>query len=193
MTPDQTARLIYLALLGAALAFWFFVQNREKMGRKLQYAAVWGLIFVGAVAAAGLWGDIRQDALRTPQVNAQTGEITVPAAPDGHFYLTLDINGAPVRFVVDTGATDMVLTKADAARAGLDLGQVQFWGQAMTANGAVRVAPVTLDQVTLAGVTDRNVPASVNEGEMGGSLLGMSYLRRFARIEIAAGQMFLAR
>lgn len=193
MTPDQTARFLYLALLGAAIAFWFFVQNRERISRKLQYAAVWGLIFVGVVAAYGLWGDIRRDALRMPQISEATGEITVPMAPDGHFYLPLEINGASVQFVVDTGATDMVLTKSDARRAGIDLGKVQFWGQAMTANGTVRVAPVTLDTVRLGGVTDRSVPASVNEGEMSGSLLGMSYLRRFSRIEIAAGQMVLAR
>lgn len=193
MSPDEIARFSYLALLGAAVAFWFFVQNREKMGRKLQYAAVWGLIFFGAVAAYGLWGDIRRDALMLPSVSEAGDRVSVPMAPDGHFYLSLEINGTPVRFVVDTGATEMVLTQADARRAGIDPGGIAYWSRAMTANGEVRVAPVVLDAVTLGGITDRNVPATVNEGEMSGSLLGMSYLRRFEGIEIRGGRMVLSR
>ncbi len=193
MSPDQLARISYLVLLGAVVAFWFFVQNREKLGRKLQYAAVWALIFLGTVAAVGLWGDIRRDALSLQSVDASTGQIIVPVSSDGHYHLALEINGAPVRFVVDTGATDMVLSLDDARRAGIDPKSVAFWGRAMTANGAVRVAPVVLDTVTLGGVTDRDVAASVNEGDMSGSLLGMSYLQRFSGIEIRSGHMILTR
>ena len=101
----------------------------------------------------------------------------VPRAFDGHYYLTLDLNGVPVDFVVDTGATDMVLTRADAARIGLDPDALAYTGVAGTANGQVRTARVRLDEVSLGGILDRNLPASVNEGVMDTSLLGMSYLR----------------
>lgn len=193
MSGDNIAQVIYLVLLGSVIGFWFLIQNRQSMNRTLQYAAVWGLIFVGVIAAAGLWGDIRQASLFTQSVDAETGEIDVPRSPDGHYYLTLDINGEPVKFIVDTGATDMVLTLQDAERAGVALEDASFFGRANTANGQVRVAPVTLDAVTLGEVTDRGVRASVNEGDMDASLLGMSYLQRFDRIEISNGKLVLVR
>lgn len=192
MSSADSASLIYLLLLGAALAFWFFIQNRDSLNRKLQQAALWALIFVGAIAAYGLWDDISRSGM-SARISAETGEITVPRSADGHYYLTLQVNDTPIRFVVDTGATDMVLTRADAVTAGVDPGDQGFSGRARTANGTVRVAPVRLDTVAIGPVQDRNVRASVNDGEMDTSLLGMTYLHRFSSIQIANGEMILSR
>ncbi|MEX0337508.1 MAG: TIGR02281 family clan AA aspartic protease, partial [Arenibacterium sp.] len=68
-----------------------------------------------------------------------------------------------------------------------------FYNEARTANGVVRVAPVTLEKVALGPVSDRAFPASVNGGEMDTSLLGMRYLERFDRIEIRGNEMVLVR
>jgi aspartyl protease family protein len=94
--------------------------------------------------------------------------------------------------VVDTGATDLVLTRADAERAGIDTDGLIFSGQAFTANGMVQTAPVLLDTVALEGMRAR-VRAVVNGGEMQESLLGMSYLHRFERLEISGGTLVLER
>lgn len=193
MSGDDIGRLVYLSLLGAVIASWFFLQNRGSLNKIMQQAAVWALIFIGAIAVAGLWSDIRQTVNPSLASFSAEGEIIVPRGPDGHYYLTLEINDAAVRFVIDTGATDMVLTKKDAERVGLVIDDLAFVGRAMTANGEVRVAPVWLDKVTLGPISDANVPASVNSGEMGISLLGMSYLQRFERIEISGGQLVLTR
>jgi|TARA_Y100000815_G_C13273903_1_gene474152 aspartyl protease family protein len=192
VSSADSASLIYLLLLGAALAFWFFIQNRDSLNRKLQQAALWALIFVGAIAAYGLWDDISRSGM-SARISAETGEITVPRSADGHYYLTLQVNDTPIRFVVDTGATDMVLTRADAVTAGVDPGDQGFSGRARTANGTVRVAPVRLDTVAIGPVQDRNVRASVNDGEMDTSLLGMTYLHRFSSIQITNGEMILSR
>ena len=157
-------------------------------------AVLWGLIFVGVIAAYGLWDGVRDQVARPSQTVAiQAGRIEVPRAADGHYYLRLEVNGAPVRFVVDTGATDIVLSRADAARAGLDLDALRFTWIARTANGTVRTARVRLDEVSLDGIRDRGVTAWVNEGEMDVSLLGMSYLSRFDRIEIERNRLVLLR
>jgi clan AA aspartic protease (TIGR02281 family) len=68
-----------------------------------------------------------------------------------------------------------------------------FVGTANTANGTVRTAPVWLASVSLGGMTDTDVRAVVNEGQMDGSLLGMTYLGLFGRIEIADGKLILSR
>lgn len=194
MENIETDRLIYLIVLLVMVAGWFFVQSRgDGLNKTLQYAAVWAMIFVGGAAAVGLWQDISRQAGSPQMVIADGDQIVVPRARDGHYYLTLQINDAPIRFVVDTGATDMVLTQADATRVGLDLESLNYLGRANTANGEVRTAFVRLDQVVLGGVVDQNVAAVVNEGQMEQSLLGMGYLQRWGRIEIAGGELLLTR
>ena len=191
MDGDQIARGLYLGLLGAAVAGYFLVANRHRLGQVAQHAAVWGLIFVGVIAAAGLWGDIRDDV--APRQSYAEGRIEVPRGPGGHYDVTLDVNGAPVRFVVDTGATDVVLSHDDAERAGLDLDGLIYTGEAMTANGTVQVAGVTLDEVRLGQFVDRDVRAAVTDGGLGASLLGMRYLERFDRISIEDGRLVMER
>ncbi|UWR23842.1 TIGR02281 family clan AA aspartic protease [Sulfitobacter sp. S190] len=193
MTSDDTASLIYLALLGVGIAGWFLISSRDGMGKMLQQAMIWGFIFLGVVAAYGLWNDIERTTMRNQISQIGQGQIAVPRQPDGHYYLTLSLNDTPVRFVVDTGASEMVLTRADAARAGLDPDSLNYIGVANTANGQVRTAPVSIGTVRLGDVTDTNVRASVNSGDMNGSLLGMGYLERWGRIEIANGELVLTR
>ncbi|MEH6647756.1 retropepsin-like aspartic protease family protein [Sulfitobacter sp.] len=193
MTSDDTASLIYLALLACAVGGWFIVQNRGGMAKMLQQGMIWGFLFLGVIAAYGLWNDVQRQTMNNQMLQMGNGQISVPRQLDGHYYLTLAINGENIRFVVDTGATDMVLTREDAHRAGLDVDTHNFIGTANTANGQVRTAPVRLNTVRLGDITDTDVYASVNGGEMDGSLLGMGYLEKWGRIEISGGELRLTR
>jgi aspartyl protease family protein len=193
MDALDTGHLVYLAILGIAVVGWFIAENRASLGQTVRTALAWAFIFLGVVAGYGLWGDIRDDVAPRQTVFTEDARVEVPRAFDGHYYLTLEVNGTPVDFVVDTGATDMVLSREDAARIGLAPDDLAYTGVASTANGEVRTARVRLEEVSLGGITDRNVSASVNAGEMSGSLLGMSYLHRFERIEIANGRLILER
>jgi aspartyl protease family protein len=193
MTGDQTASFLYLSLLGAALAMWFFAQNRQNLGKTAQQAIVWGLIIFGTVAAVGLWGDVRTQINPGIATISSDNQITLDRAMDGHYYLTAQVNGTPVDFVVDTGATGIVLTNADAEAAGIDTDSLAYVGRAMTANGEVLTAPVTLESITVGPLRDTRVRATVNAGEMDRSLLGMEYLQRFSSVEITGGKMVLTR
>ena len=193
MAEFETAHLIYLIVLLAMVAGWFFMQSRPAMNKTLQQAAVWGMIFTGAAAGVGLWQDITRDSARQQISVTEQGQIILPRSRDGHYYLTAQINGNPVRFVVDTGATDIVLTKADAARIGIDPESLDYLGRAGTANGETRTAFVRLDEVVVGNAVDRDVSAVVNDGAMSQSLLGMGYLQRWGRIEITQGELRLTR
>jgi len=193
MNSDNLAQLIYLVLLGSVIAGWFFVDNRKNLGKTAQQAAVWGLIFVGAIAAIGLWSDIRDNVAPSQSYIDGMAMVEVPRAPDGHYYLDLDIDGTTVHFVIDTGASDVVLTKEDAARIGIDVENLFYGNIANTANGEVRTAQVRLQNVRLGEIVDLTVGASVNDGEMGTSLLGMTYLQRYSKIELGGGKMVLRR
>lgn len=192
MNSNHIMELVYLGLLGIAIAGSFLVANRNNLGKTAQHAAIWALIFIGVIGAVGLWDDIQRD-VTSRQAYVSDTRVEVPRSVDGHYYLTLDVNDVPVRFVVDTGATQVVLSQEDAARIGIDPGSLGFSQSASTANGVVRTAPVVLDQVALGAITDRQVPAVINGGNMRESLLGMTYLGRFERIEISGDQLVLSR
>lgn len=189
MDGESLARVGYLAIILVALGGWVLVEFRQRMGQALRMAMAWGLIFVGMMAGYGLWSDIRQDIMPIQAV-AQDGSVEVPRAEDGHYYLTLLINGTGVPFMVDTGATGMVLAAKDAETLGIDFGALNFFGQANTANGVVRTARVTLPLVELGPFRNEGFQASVTEGELDQSLLGMDYLGQF-RMEFDAGKLIL--
>ena len=191
-SDDQIARLVYLVILAGTLGAYALVASRGRIATRLRHLVLWGLLITGVAAAYGLW-----DGARLSMAAVQTGDgsgMSVQRSLDGQFHVTLDITGPsglvqPVRFIVDTGATEMVLTQRDAAKLGFGTGDLHFLGVASTANGVTRTAPVTLTRVDLGVHSAQRVRALVNEGELHASLLGMGYLERFARIEITRDQL----
>ena len=193
MDTDNVMRLVYLSVLGTAVVFWFLAQNRQSLNKTLQQVMAWVFIFVGVVAVVGLWEDIRTTVGPAPQMTVTGESIEVPRSADGHYYLPVQVNGEPITFLVDTGASQIVLSDKDARRAGIDPNQLNFFGRALTANGEVRTAPVRLDTLTVGPITDQNVSAWINEGDLHKSLLGMDYLHRFSNIQFTDGRMILSR
>lgn len=192
MSSWEYGRLIYLGLLVTVIGGWFFLQNRRNLSKMLQQALIWVFLFIGVIVAVGLWQDIRNISFPR-QAILSNEQIELPRAPDGHYYLTADVNGAAIRFVVDTGATDIVLRREDALNAGIDPDTLTFWGEAMTANGPVKTTPIRLDRISIGPIEDKGIKAWVNGGQMDTSLMGMSYLQRFSKIEITAGSLVLIR
>lgn len=191
--PDDQARLFYLLLLLLFLAGFFLFGRTQKLSKSVRDLAAWTLIFAMVIIAYGF-----RDTLRSalfPQIATQISPQTIELrrGRDGHFHAELRVNEEPVRFIVDTGASDIVLSGLDASRVGIPMENLRFTGRAVTANGVVATAPVRLDVVQFGDFVDRGVAARVNSGELGASLLGMSYLDRFSRIEISGDRMMLHR
>ncbi len=192
MTGDDLGRLAYLALLLAAVGGYAVAAARRDLGQSLRLGALWTLIFLGAIAITGLWQDIRSTITPTQQVTGD-GRLEVPLGPDGHFHLRAMVNDVPVQFVVDTGATSIVLSREDAGKVGLKPDELAYYAEARTANGTVATAPVTLDRMVIGPFDDQKVRAVVNDSEMDGSLIGMSYLGSFASVTLANGKLVLER
>lgn len=191
--PDTQARAFYLVLLGAFILVAVFSHYRGRMGQAVQHAAIWGLIFIGVILAVGFKDQLTGQLYPDRAVPAGEGALAFRRAPDGHFYVSAEVNGTPMRFMVDTGATDMVLSRAAAQAAGIDLDGLQFILPTYTANGRVMSAPVRLDTVALGGQVDHDVPASVGGEGLGQSLLGMRYLERWRSVRIEGDTLYLAR
>jgi len=119
-----------------------------------------------------------QVSLGASAVDGGGGRIVLSAESGGHFFASGTINGRSVRFVVDTGATSITMSQAEAERIGLDYKNGQR-GYASTANGSVPAYRASLSSVRIGDVQVYNVDATVLPGPMSHVLLGNSFLDRF--------------
>ncbi len=191
--PDIQARVIYLALLGAALAVGVFSVYRHRMGQAVQHAAIWGLIFVGVILAVAFLEPLKQSLFNDEPQAIDDRTIQLRQARDGHFYATLQINGQPMQFLIDTGASEMVLRRADAEAAGIETDGLDYWVKTQTANGESTAAVVRLESVELGPYTDRDVRALIAGGDLNKSLLGMRYLELFSGFRRDGDRFYLTR
>ncbi len=123
---------------------------------------------------------------------ASLGSAVIPRDDRGHFQVNGRVDGRRMSFMVDTGASVIALTSADAATLGIHPAQREFAVAINTANGTVRAAPVRLDMVEIGGVVVRDVVAVVMPDEaLSENLLGMSFLSRLRRFEYGEGKLVL--
>jgi aspartyl protease family protein len=123
---------------------------------------------------------------------AQAGpRAIIRKAGDGHYWAAGEVNGAPVRFLVDTGATAVALTPEDARRLGFSARDLDYRDRVVTAAGKVRAATVKLNSVTVGGARLDNVDALVIEKGLDTSLLGMTYLGRLASFQATRQALIL--
>lgn len=188
--PDGQARFFYLAILGVAIAGSLFWRYQGRLGEAVRNIAIWGLIFAGLVIAYG-FKDQLMGQLSPGSATRVGDEIAIQRGGDGHFHAVVAVNGTDIKFLVDTGASGIVLTRRDAARAGLDPDNLRYILPANTANGVVMGAPVRLDRMEFGGTTFTDVRAVVNEGELWSSLLGLDYLNDFRGYRVEGDTLYL--
>jgi aspartyl protease family protein len=173
------------------------------MSNVLKYALVAAVGVLSSLASAGAVVALapHEPAFRAAKAETQidnapartvsAGHATIAKSADGHFWAQGTVNGASVRFLVDTGATAVALTPADAQRLGLTPADLHYSYRVVTAGGSTRAASVRLASITVAGARLENVDALVIEKGLDTSLLGMSYLGRLARFEATQKSLVL--
>ena len=178
-------------------------------------AAGWGLAAVCTAVSIVYFSEIRaltQSLVGLPQpqgsrvtLEHRTGQaepdrvavsrgrtVELKAGAYGHYHTSAEINGRSVNVMVDTGASMVALSFEDARSAGLYIRDSDFTHRVSTANGFARMAPVTLDSITIGSITVRNVSGAVMEaGKLQTTLLGMSFLGRLQRVDMRSGMLVL--
>lgn len=160
------------------------------------------LALMGAVSAVGaaetlasINGGAQPPELRAAVAMApqavSTQAASIAKGRDGHYWAEADVNGSRVRFLVDTGASAVALTVADAQRLGIATDKLDYTYKVVTASGQTRAAAVKLGRVSVAGARLDNVEALVIERGLESSLLGMSYLGRLASFEATQTALIL--
>lgn len=117
-------------------------------------------------------------------------EIAIPKSEGGGYVVEGRVNGASVRFLIDTGATDTVLSPDDARRAGVDLDRLGFGLPAETANGVGYGAPFR-GTLEVGPIRFDDFPMTINQAPMRRSLLGMSFLSRLESFEVRGDRLVL--
>lgn len=166
--------------------------------RAVRDIAIWTAILAGLVALYGFRHELETVGIRiagelepTRGAESRDGEMVYRRSADGHFYIDATVNGQPVRFLVDTGASDIVLSPADAERAGYDRSNLSFNQRYQTANGIGWGASVRLDSIQAGSIRFYDIRASVNDAPMSESLLGMRFLDRLSGFEISGDSLIL--
>jgi aspartyl protease family protein len=197
-TPDDWAQVAYAAGLVVLIAAGVFRARAGLGPRQLRHLAGWALV----VAALALGFAYRDELAGVPQhlqlafsdgspVRTADHELAIPQDPDGGFVVVGEVNGHRVRFVVDTGSTDTVLSPDDARAIGLDVDHLAYVHQAETANGVGYGAPVTVDRLAVGPIVFRGVKVVVNQAPMSSSLLGLSFLNRLDGYQVQDHKLIL--
>ena len=162
------------------------LSRRLKLSQMARYGAIWGAIVVVLLVGYTLRDDLAALGPRllselVPSFAVPSGggrTLALTRSEDGGYYLMGQVNGTPVRFLIDTGAGDIVLSPDDARRVGVDLGALKFDRGYETANGVGRGAAYTVSSLSAGPIRLGPTQVSINQAPMSQSLLGMAFLRR---------------
>lgn len=198
MSENNWQEAIYLIILIVMMLSAVFSRQDLNWRKIIKYLLIWGgigFVVIALYAYRFEFGDFKTRFASeinptSPKINAQK-QIILNIAQDGHFYTRLKINNVEVLFMVDTGASDMMLNINDAKKIGIDVNRLVFNRPYQTANGRSFGAIINLKEVDIAGIKFNNVKASVNDADMGVNLLGMSFLRRFSKYEFFQDRLIL--
>lgn len=141
---------------------------------------------VGGASLGVLWPLNKSDA---PDP-ASALEVSLERSSDKHFYAEAQVNGQPIRFLVDTGASEIALTEADARKIGLTVDPEKYELVGHGASGMVRGQFVDLQSIDLGGIQENGTKAVIVQGASV-SLLGQPFLENVDEIVIRKGQMLL--
>ena len=174
---------VYL-LMALMLVLGALMSRRERLARALTYALAWVAIFAGSFILFTFrdnfdWVWQRMQAEVTGRPVQQGREMRVPMAIDGHFWVTGEVDGVKVKFLVDSGATMTTIGRMTAAEAGIEIRDTR--NQVVrTGNGLVRVAVGRADELSIGTIQRRNFAMHVADSE-DLNVLGMNFLSTLER------------
>ena len=169
---------------------------RERLSQALEAMLFWAILGLLLVVGYTYRFELRDAGDRVlaelvpGHVAGHGRDVEVVRGRGGDFAMAAHINGAKVAMVLDSGASSVVLTQDAAKAAGLPIEVLEYTVNVDTANGRTRAAPITLDRLTVGGLTERAVPALVvQEGQLKSSLLGMTFLNRLESWEVRGDRL----
>jgi aspartyl protease family protein len=198
VSTQEFSSLAINVTLAVFIGAMVFVLFRERLSKALEAALFWTVIGLVIVLGYTYRVELREIGDRmlaevVPGRAASKGRtVEVTRSRAGDFSVNVQINGARVSMVLDSGASAVVLTQEAAKAAGLPLEVLNYTANVETANGRTRVAPVTLDRLAVGNIVERSVPALIAQpGQLKSNLLGMSFLNRLESWEVRGDKLLM--
>jgi aspartyl protease family protein len=186
-----------VALLALVSSGLIYVRQFD-FGETVRNIALWVVIAAGLLTAYAYKDEIRDAARRVraelvPSYAVQQDSHTVVIAQSegGGYEVRGAVNGQTVTFAIDTGASDIVLSPADAQRIGIDPSSLKYDRFYETANGGGQGATLTVASLAIGSIELHDVKVSINRAPMSRSLLGMAFLRRLKSFEFRGRRLYL--
>jgi len=198
---DDLASLVYLGLIAAVVGAGVVGAHRN-IGEMIRNLLIWVVIILG-LATGWLYQDQAREMVlrvagglapgRPVTVSDKDGQaVLIRKSLNGHFEAAGEVNGEPVNFLIDTGATSIALSHDDALRIGFTDDDLSYTLIINTANGKARAAPVRLSTVTVGSVVRSGLRAMVAEpGRLDQSLLGMNFISSLTAFEMRRDEVIL--
>jgi aspartyl protease family protein len=199
---DGAVRFVYLGIILIALIASVSALHRHNILGALRNLAIWIGLFAVALMAYAHRFDLEAAGYRVfgmlvpgvPVPGPTAGSVIVAKSRDGHFHVRATIHGHALQMIVDTGASAVVLTDRDALAIGIRPREDAYTVSTSTANGHASTAPVILPDLTIGGISQRNVPALIAQpGTLDSSLLGNSFLERLKSFTFEGDRLMLRR
>ena len=195
---EDWSRVVYLLLALAVVSAGLLRARRITLGRMAGYVAIWVGVLAVLVLGYSYRGELGDVATRVRSafapgyaVSARPHEMVVSQDDQDNYVVIGQVNGQPVRFTVDTGASDIVLSPADARRLGVDVAQLTYPIQVQTANGPGRSAPYTAQSLAIGDLRFSDVSMEIDSKPMPTSLLGMAFLNRLESYQVKGRRLYL--
>ena len=191
-------QMIYLLLLLMVISISLFSRGIMPFKQIIKYLGIWSaiaLIIISLYSYRFEFSDFKNKVLgeispRTARINS-SGQMIINLARDGHFYLNIMVNNTSMLFMIDTGASDIVIGIPEAKKLGIKTDDLSYTKTYQTANGKSFGATIKLDKMTISDVNFYDISASVNSSNMGTPLLGMSFLRKLRKYEFYQDKLIL--
>jgi aspartyl protease family protein len=162
-----------------------------KIRKNLKHLTIWAGIFLILIIGysyryelSGIKEKVIAEIVPAKGFQKTINSISFPVSSDGHFYVRAEVNGIPVMFLADTGASHIVLSPADAEKLGIEKSELKFDRFYETANGTVRGSSIRIADFSIGEIHLKEIGASVNEAKMRNSLLGMTFFKRLKSYEV---------
>jgi aspartyl protease family protein len=194
--PQSKLMLAALAAMVLGLLGSLVIRRVPAFGRLLRSVSTLGLMGVLVLVVLQLSRldsrfDLAVPQLGLPEQVVEGRETRIPLAPDGHYWLRATVNGAPVNFLVDTGATLTAVSAETAERVGLEPRGAGIPVRMQTANGSVAAQLTTIDELKFGNVAARGIDAIIAPGLGPTNVIVMNVLSRLASVQFADGTMIL--
>lgn len=195
-SEEQRIDIVYGLLLLVMVSVGLFSRPEISWKKHGQYALAWIAILLVLMVGYSFRDELAHSRFLGELFPSQAhrnaaGEIVLHASEDGHFYMEALVNHAPIRFLVDTGASGISLSRRDAKRAGIDVDALVYNIPHTTANGVSFNASSRIELLEAAGLGFRDLPVSINAGRMEGSLLGLTFLRKMQNYRVEGDTLTL--